>query len=144
METKCHRNYQFGAGILPMVPVNLFENNFASVFLSLYIKYRFLEIWFCLFVIFHSYGNVTIAGEGLQILTYARQSWPLSSEGSLSFHAYCDRDPGTRGTHTYCWARSSEAVTTCFYDLGLSRLWYEHLTFCLRGERLKSAKVKVS
>ena len=30
--------------------------------------------------IFHSYGYVTIAGEGLQILTYARHSWPLSSE----------------------------------------------------------------
>ena len=33
--------------------------------------------------IFHSYGDVTIAGEGLQILTYARHSWPLSSEGFL-------------------------------------------------------------
>ena len=32
---------------------------------------------------FHSYGDVTIAGEGLQILTYARHSWTLSSEGSL-------------------------------------------------------------
>ena len=32
--------------------------------------------------IFHSYGDVSIAGEGLQILTYARHSWPLSSEGS--------------------------------------------------------------
>ena len=28
---------------------------------------------------FHSYGDVTIAGEGLQILTYARHSWQLSS-----------------------------------------------------------------
>ena len=53
----------------------------------------------CLFVylglsshlrIFHSYGDVTIAGEGLQILTYARHSWPLSSEGSLTCHTYCD------------------------------------------------------
>ena len=33
---------------------------------------------------FHSYGNVTIAGEGLQILTYARYLWSLSSEGSLA------------------------------------------------------------
>ena len=31
---------------------------------------------------FHSYGDVNIAGEGLQILTYARHLWPLSSEGS--------------------------------------------------------------
>ena len=34
--------------------------------------------------IFHSYDDVTITGEGLQILTYARHSWPLSSEGSLA------------------------------------------------------------
>ena len=31
---------------------------------------------------FYSYGDVTIFGEGLQILTYARQSWHLNSEGS--------------------------------------------------------------
>ena len=41
-------------------------------------------------VIFHSYGDVTITDEGLQILTYARHSWPLSSEGSLACHTYCD------------------------------------------------------
>ena len=40
--------------------------------------------------IFHSNGDVNIAGEGLQILTYARHSWPLSSEGSLTCHTYCD------------------------------------------------------
>ena len=42
----------------------------------------------CLFVwglsshsrLFHSYGDVTIIGEGLQILTYARHSWPVSSK----------------------------------------------------------------
>ena len=44
---------------------------------------------FCLFVcsfsfhsrIFHSFGQVIIADKGLQILTYARHLWPLSSEG---------------------------------------------------------------
>ena len=40
--------------------------------------------------IFHSYRDVTITGERLQILTYARHSWPLSSEGSLACHTYCD------------------------------------------------------
>ena len=53
----------------------------------------------CLFVcfevfgpwrIFHSFGDVTIAGEGIQILTYARHLGPLSSEGSLACHTYCD------------------------------------------------------
>ena len=50
----------------------------------------------CLFVwglsshsrISQSYGDVTITGEGLQILTYALQSWPLSIEGSLAYHTY--------------------------------------------------------
>ena len=32
--------------------------------------------------IFHSYGDVTFTVEGL--------SWPLSSEGSLACHTYCD------------------------------------------------------
>ena len=32
--------------------------------------------------IFLSFGDVTIAGEGLQILTYAQNLWPLSSVGS--------------------------------------------------------------
>ena len=40
---------------------------------------------------FHSYGDITIDGEGLlQILTYTRRSWPFSSEGSLACHPYCD------------------------------------------------------
>ena len=40
--------------------------------------------------IFHSYGDVTITGEGLQILTYARHSPPSSSDGSLACHTYFD------------------------------------------------------
>ena len=45
----------------------------------------------CLFVclrfsfisrIFHSFGDVTITGERLQILIFSRHLWPLSSEGS--------------------------------------------------------------
>ena len=59
---------------------------------------RFVCLFVCLFVwslsshsrIFHSYGDVTIAGEGLQILIYARNLWPLSSEGSLTCHTCCD------------------------------------------------------
>ena len=44
--------------------------------------------------IFHSYGDVIIAGKALQILTYARQSWSLSSEGSWTCHTCCDnRNP---------------------------------------------------
>ena len=40
--------------------------------------------------IYLSYGDITIAGEHLQMLTYARQSWPLSSEVSLACHTFCD------------------------------------------------------
>ena len=41
---------------------------------------------------FHSIGDVTINGEGLQIVSYmyAGHLWALSSEGSLACHTYCD------------------------------------------------------
>ena len=52
----------------------------------------FLFVWSLWFHsrIFHSYGDVTIAGEGLQISTYAKHSWPLSSEYSITCHTNCD------------------------------------------------------
>ena len=73
--------------------------------------------------IFHLCEDVTITGEGLQILTYARYSWQLSSEGSLTFHTYCNmghpfimvisEDPWH---HTYFQAFSSGAVTIYMYQ----------------------------
>ena len=36
--------------------------------------------------------ETTIISEGLQILTYTWQSWPLSIEGSLTCLTYCDKD----------------------------------------------------
>ena len=42
--------------------------------------------------IFHSYGDVTITGEGQQILTYSRHSWSLNIEGSLTCNTYCDTE----------------------------------------------------
>ena len=89
---------------------------------------------------FHSYRDLNITGEGLQILTYARHSWPLSSEGYLACHTYCDTGhpfikviSEDRDTHTYCRAFRSGAVTTCFHDLGLWRLGFERPTFRMRG-----------
>ena len=45
----------------------------------------------------------------------------------------------TRGihsdTHTFCRAFGSRAVDTCFYDLGLSRLEYEHPSVRMRVVR---------
>ena len=43
------------------------------------------------FRVFHSFGNVSITGEGLQILIYAPHLWPLSSEGSSTWHTNCDK-----------------------------------------------------
>ena len=70
----------------------------------------------------------------------------LGSECFVEYHTYMYRNTGhqwhliswhrdTRDTHTYCRALSSGAVTTCFYDLGLSGLRFEHPTFRLRGQR---------
>ena len=75
--------------------------------------------------IFHSYGDVTITGEGLQILTYARHSWPLSSEGSLACHIYCDMG------HPFIMVISEDPwhshllLTVCQSWLG-----FEHLPIC--------------
>ena len=78
---------------------------FVCVFVCLFVcsfVCSFVRLFVCLLVywfvwslsshsrIFHSYGDVTIAGEVLQILTYSRRSRPLSSEGSLTCHTHCD------------------------------------------------------
>ena len=86
-----------------------------------------LVIWFlcflCLFRVFRPtwefFTHTEIVGEWLQILTYARNMQPLSSEGSLACHTYWDtghlftsilaipEDP-----YTYYRAFDSGAVTT--------------------------------
>ena len=82
----------------------------------------------CLFVwgfyshsgIFHSYGDVTITDQGIQMFTYARHSWPLSSEGSLACPTYCDTGHPfirTRDTHTCCPAFGSEDVIGLFLQI---------------------------
>ena len=47
-------------------------------------------VCFCFFCLTRElFTNMeTITGEGLHILTYARHSLPLSSEGSLACHTY--------------------------------------------------------
>ena len=85
--------------------------------------------FFVCFGVFHPYGDVTIASEGLQILTYARHSWPLSSECSLACHTYGDtghpfimvisKDPWHSHLLPSVCQWSSHSL---FYDLlGLSR-----------------------
>ena len=40
-----------------------------------------------------------------------------------------------RDTYTYCRAFGRGAVSTCIYDLGLSRLEFEHPTFRMQAQR---------
>ena len=92
--------------------------------------------------IFHSFGDITIAGEGLQILTYARHLWPLNNEGSFACHTYCDMGhPFITGISEDPWhshrAFGSGSVTTGSKALDLWRLGFEHPTFRLRDERSK-------
>ena len=68
-------------------------------------------------------------------MNFAPHSWPLSSEGSLACHTFCDTGhpftiviSETRDTHTYWRAFSSGAVTTCFYD-------FKHPIFRLLDQR---------
>ena len=91
----------------------------SSVFkLYYYFSSLFLFVFSSHSRIFHSFEDVTIAGEGLQILTYARHFWPLSSEGSLACYTCCDTGHPfmmviSDDTQNYCRASSSGAVTTC-------------------------------
>ena len=67
--------------------MEFFEWAVPAIFLS-YTPTFFL----CLFWVyrFHSYGDVNITDDGLQILTCSRYSWPLSSSGFLACQTYCD------------------------------------------------------
>ena len=90
--------------------------------------------------IFYLYADVS----GLQILTYTRHSCLLSSDGNITCHTHCDiGHPFTMVIFENQWhlhllpsVYSSRAVTTCFNDLGLSRLGFEHPTFRERSNRL--------
>ena len=58
--------------------------------------FGFCFLFFLFFVlsshstISHSFRDVMNADDVLHILTYARHLWPLSSEGSLAWHTYCN------------------------------------------------------
>ena len=59
-------------------------------------------------------------------LTYTRNSWPLSGEGSLACNIYCDTG--------HLFIMVIPAVTTCFNDIDMSLLGFEHPTFCMWGD----------
>ena len=105
----------------------------------------------CLFVpglspysrIFHSYGDVTITGKGMQILTYARPALMAIEQWGLQRAT----PTGTRcivyngylcGPVTLIPIAERLGVALSlpvFYDLRLSRLGFEHPTFRLWGQR---------
>ena len=93
-----------------------------------------LDLSICL-RIFQSFGDVTIAGEGLQML-------PLSSEGSLTCHTFCDtgqlfimvisKDPCLSHLLPSVWQRSCHYL---FLRLKSVAAGIQNPTFRLRGVR---------
>ena len=78
-----------------------------------------------------------MTGEGLQILTYARHSWPLSCEdgtpnvtrGIHSFKMVISEDPWPSHLLSSVWQLS----IAVFFDLGLSQLGFDHPNVLLVG-----------
>ena len=84
-------------------------------------------------------NDVIMAGKGFQILSYTRHSQPLSSEGFLACHTYCDKEESVYNSHlrgpitltpitVQQWSRPS-----LFLRLDLLQLGFEHPNFCLQG-----------
>ena len=108
--------------------------------------YYNLNLSVCLFVwsfsshsrIFHSHGDVTVTVKGCKswpmLGTYGqwavkvlqRATSTITREIRLKWSS-----PRTSDAHNSCRAFMSGAVTTCFYDLSLSQLGFEHPIFCL-------------
>ena len=86
--------------------------------------------------IFHSFGDVTIPGEGLHILTCTRHSWPLSSEGSLKCHRPTLYNYHHRGPVTLTPVAERLAVELSLPLLGLDVLTGDRVPISrMRGER---------
>ena len=69
---------------------------------------------------------------------WPRHIWPLSSDGFLACHTYCDKGHlFISDTNPWYRAFCRGAVITCFNELGLSRLGFKPQTFCLRYRRSK-------
>ena len=118
-----------------------------KMFVSANLKHYILNLTNLFVWSFSSHSRVFTHMETSQLPVKGCKIWPCSalmgieqwgflSVPHLLWHgASVYNGPKTRDTHTYCRAFSNEAVTICFYDLGLSWLRFEHPTFNLRGER---------
>ena len=111
------------------------HRDFSLSILTLNVKFNcYSYAWFVCFGvfvsrIFHSYGDVNITGERLQILTYGRHLLPLSSEGSFAYPIYCETG------HPLYWSSPRTRDTPIAEWLVLSRLGFEHRTFRLQDQR---------
>ena len=111
------------------------------LFLEVFVYYCLLgdslQIWnFSLIWVRHNYR--CRATDCPILITRGLCEWGFFSLQQLLWHGafVYNAHSGPRDTRTYCRAFGSGTVTTCFfYDLGLSRLRFEHPTFRLRGER---------
>ena len=89
--------------------------------------------------IFHSYGYVIITGEGLQNLSYAWHSivaieqWGFFNVPHPLWHGISIYYFHLWGTMTLTTIAERGAVSTCFYNLGLSQLGFEHPNLPLVG-----------
>ena len=89
--------------------------------------------------IFHSYGDASITGEGLQMLTYSRHFFSVLH---LLLHEASVSNGHLRGPLTLTHiAERLEVKLSLTTDLGLSRLGFEHTTFRLRGQRSTSLMI---
>ena len=99
--------------------------------------------------IFHSYEDVTINDEGLQTMFSALHPWPLSRNGTLACHTFCDTGAlfiwsYPRNYDIHICSRTFGSGTFNFFvnDLGLSQLGFKHPSFFLYGKgsnRLRQA-----
>ena len=102
----------------------------------------------CLFVIFVPLENFSLiwrrhhcrwsaANFDLCSALMVIEQWGFYSVSYLLWHGASVCNGYLRGpvTLTHCRAFDSEALITCFYDLGLSLLGFEHPTFRLQDER---------
>ena len=97
---------------------NFIKKNCTYICKLLSILFLFLGVSSSHSRIFHSYWDVTITDEGLQILTNTRLSWPLRSEGSFKCHTYCD----TRDIRLYGHIQGPVTFTLLY--------WIDWIVFC--------------
>ena len=88
--------------------------------------------------LFHFFYNVSCLPwfETKNKIAFIHRNLPTSEKYIWIIQNVHEKSPGGRYTHTCCRTFGSGAVTTCFYDLVLSRLGFEHLlvTFRMRGK----------